>query len=164
MTAPVPRRGPAEVQGQAAGLVSRAVAAVVDALAVLALGLAALLAAGAVRFMVAGPPFTLPHLPPRLSTACAAVLAVGYLTVSWLTAGRTAGGRLMGLRVAGRSGRPLGPGRALLRAVLCVAFPWGLLWIPLGRYGRSLQDLIVASTVVHDWYPGPPGHRLTRSG
>ncbi len=143
---------------------SRAVAAVVDAGVVLALGLATLLAAGALRFMVTGPPFALPHLPPRVSSTCAAVLTVGYLAGSWLTAGRTAGGRLMGIRVAGRSGRPLGPGRALLRAVLCVAFPWGLLWIPVSRRGRSLQDLVVASTVVHDWYRGPPGRDLTRSG
>ncbi|WP_063759844.1 RDD family protein [Streptomyces sclerotialus] len=157
MTEPARQYGPATGQGQAAGLVSRTLAAVVDVLVVLAVGLAALLAAGAVRFMVAGPPFALPHLPPRTSSACGAVLAVGYLAGSWLTAGRTAGDRLMGLRVTGRSGRPLGPGRALLRAVLCVAFPWGLLWIPVSRYGRSLQDLAVASVVVHDWHRGPPG-------
>ncbi|WP_052863179.1 RDD family protein [Streptomyces niger] len=164
MTTSAPRPGPAALQGRPAGLVSRAVAAVVDAGVVLALGLATLLAAGALRFMVTGPPFALPHLPPRVSSTCAAVLTVGYLAGSWLTAGRTAGGRLMGIRVAGRSGRPLGPGRALLRAVLCVAFPWGLLWIPVSRRGRSLQDLVVASTVVHDWYRGPPGRDLTRSG
>ncbi|WP_223731942.1 RDD family protein [Streptomyces purpurogeneiscleroticus] len=168
MTGPRRQDDPVRMQGRAAGLVSRTVAALIDTFAVLGIGLAALLAAGAVRFMVAGPPFALPHLPPRISTACGAALAVGYLAGGWLTAGRTAGARLMGLRVAARSGRPLGPGRALLRAALCVAFPWGLLWIPVSRHGRSLQDLVVASVVVHDWHgrtspvPGDAARRARR--
>lgn len=164
MTPGGPRGDPYGLQGCPAGLVSRAVAAVVDAVAVLGIGLAALLTAGVVRFAAFGPPFGIPALPRHLTTACGAVLAVAYLTAAWSTAGRTAGSLVMGLRVTGRTGAPVGLGRALLRAVLCVFLPLGLLWIPFGRRRASVQDVLTATRVVHDWHRGPPGPPPPRRG
>jgi uncharacterized RDD family membrane protein YckC len=125
---------------------------------VLLLGSAALLLAGVVRYLLAGPPFRLPALPPELSTPLETLLTVGYLAVGWASTGRTPGKQLAGLRVVDRDGRPLGPARALLRAALCVLFPAGLLWVLVSRGNWSVQDLLVRSAVVYDWsYRAPPG-------
>ncbi|GGL87922.1 hypothetical protein GCM10010129_34720 [Streptomyces fumigatiscleroticus] len=133
--------------GEAAGIVSRALAALVDACVIAGAGLAVHLAAGGVRLLVAGPPFRLPDPPGWLSAVCGWLIAVLYLGGSWSVTGVTAGDRLLGLRVTARSGRLLGLPRALLRAALYVAFPVGLLWVPLSRRRASVQDLVVASVV-----------------
>ncbi|WJV50648.1 RDD family protein [Streptomyces flavofungini] len=153
--------GPQLAQGSPAGLVSRALAALVDALVVAGLGLAAELGGGAARLLVAGPPFRVPDPPAWLTAVSGSLIAVLYLTAGWALAGRTAGGQVLGLRVIARSGRRLGIGRALLRAVLCLVFPLGLLWVPLSRRSASAQDLVLASTVIHDWVPR---HARPRSG
>jgi uncharacterized RDD family membrane protein YckC len=61
-----------------------------------------------------------------------------------------------GLRVLDRSGRRLSVRRALLRAVLYVVFPAGLLWILVSRRNASVQDLVVGSIVIYDWRYRPP--------
>ncbi|MFI9230564.1 RDD family protein [Streptomyces rimosus] len=154
MTRPSPADGPARFQGRAAGLVSRTVAAVADILVVLGLAVLADLFAGTVRFLVLGPPFAPPKLSDWLTGFLGFALTVGYLAASWTVTGQTVGARLMGLRVVRRPGRPLGAGRALLRAVLCVVFPLGLFWTPLSRHDASVADLVVRSAVVYDWYGG----------
>ena len=58
---------------------------------VLLLGAAMLLLAGMVRYLLIGPPFRLPALPPELSAPLGALLAVGYLAAGWATTGRTPG-------------------------------------------------------------------------
>ncbi|MET7686684.1 RDD family protein [Streptomyces sp. NPDC005483] len=157
MTAPARPRRPPEVQGHPAGLVSRTAAAAVDALVVLALLLALQFGYAAVRCLLTGPPFTVPDPGPGLTAVVGYVSLVVYLTGSWLSSGRTAGDQLMGLRVTDGAGQRLTAGVALLRAVLCVALPWGLLWIPVSRRGASLQDAVTGSAVVHDWYGRTPG-------
>ncbi|KUF18267.1 RDD family protein [Streptomyces silvensis] len=142
--------GPPPARGEPAGLVSRAFARLVDALVVAGIGLAAELGGGAARLLVAGPPFEIPDPPGWLTAVAGSLIAVLYLTAGWGLVGRTVGDHVLGLRVSGRSGRPLGPGRALLRAVLCLMFPLGLLWVPWSRRRASAQDLVVASAVVHD--------------
>ncbi|WP_343041338.1 RDD family protein [Streptomyces typhae] len=142
--------GPPPARGGPAGLVSRAFARLVDALVVAGIGLAAELGGGAARLLVAGPPFEIPDPPGWLTAVAGSLIAVLYLTAGWGLVGRTVGDQVLGLRVTGRSGRPLGPGRALLRAVLCLMFPLGLLWVPWSRRRASAQDLVVASVVVHD--------------
>ena len=63
----------------------------------------------------------------------------------------------MGLRVVGRSGRLLALGWASIRALLCVYFPFGLLWAGIDRRHRSVQDLILRTSVIHDWLIRPVG-------
>lgn len=144
-------------QGRRAGLVSRAIAAAVDA------GVAALTLAGCYLVWVAGR-FTLDPagfvLPvptrPGLTTA-GATLEAGYLTLCWTATGRTVGAQLLGLRLLDARGRLPRPGRAALRSVLCVLFPLGLLWVLVGAGRRSIQDLLLRTVVVYDWDPRPPG-------
>ena len=57
----------------------------------------------------------------------------------------------MGLRVLGRRGRRPHLVTALVRALACTLFPVGLLWVAVSRDNRSLQDLLLRTSVVYDW-------------
>jgi uncharacterized RDD family membrane protein YckC len=115
------------------------------------LGAALLLLAGVARYLLYGPPFAIPAPGLWLSGPLGALLAVTYLAVGWATTGRTPGKQLAGLRVVDRAGHLLRPGRAVLRALLCVLFPAGLLWILVSRSNASVQDLLVRTAVLYDW-------------
>ena len=102
---------------------------------------------GGLRLLVAGLPFRMPDLSAWLTGALGWAVAVLYLDVSWASTGGTLGDWLLGLQVTGRTGRLLGIPRALLRAVLCVVLPVGLLWVPFSRRHASVQDVVMASAV-----------------
>ncbi|MET8687720.1 RDD family protein [Streptomyces sp. NPDC004732] len=159
---------PWQAQGRAAGLVSRLLAAGIDALVVTLLGVLLHLGASAAVLVVTGPPFEVLDPPSWVTATCGTAIALGYAAGSWVTTGRTAGDQVMGLRVrSARSGRLLGVVPAVLRAALCLVLPAGLLWIPLSRRCASVQDLVVRSTVVYDWTPRNPGvsaYRTSRPG
>jgi uncharacterized RDD family membrane protein YckC len=134
-----------------AGIVTRALAAVVDAAVVLVMMGIALLCVAGVRFLVSPVSFRWPSPSWPLSLAVGAALATAYLTAAWATSGRSCGAAVAGVRVRSVGGGPLGWVRAGLRASLCVAFPPGLLWCVLSRRRRSVQDLVLGSVVVYDW-------------
>jgi uncharacterized RDD family membrane protein YckC len=136
-----------EPRGDPAGVVSRCLAALVDALVVAGIGLVLQFAFGGLRLLADGPPFRMPDLSAWLTGALGWVVAVLYLAVCWASTGGTVGAWLLGLRVTGRTGRLLGVPRALVRAVLCIVLPVGLLWIPFSRRNASVQDVVMASTV-----------------
>ena len=148
--APVRAGGAADVQGRHAGVVSRVVASVVDAVLVAVLVVAGWGAVAAFRFLLNPTRFTAP------SPGAQALLSVGlgvlaaYLAVTWAVAGGSYGDRLLGLRVVGAGGSQLHWGRCVVRAVLCAVFPLGLFWVPLSRDDRSVQDLLLRTSVVHD--------------
>jgi uncharacterized RDD family membrane protein YckC len=139
------------LQGHRAGFASRVVADVVDLGVAWLLGMSALLVAGVVRYLLAGPPFRLPVLPRWLDATAGAAIAVGYLALSWAATGRSVGKQVAGLRVVDRVGRRLSVRRSFLRAVLYVLFPAGLLWVLASRRNASVQDLVVRTAVVYDW-------------
>jgi uncharacterized RDD family membrane protein YckC len=139
------------LQGHRAGFVSRVVADAVDLGVIWAIGLGALLFAGVVRYLLTGPPFRTPVLPSWLATAALLIIAVGYLASGWAATGRTLGKQVAGLRLLDHADRRLPLRRTLLRAVLCVAFPAGLLWILFSRRNASVQDLLVGTVVIYDW-------------
>ena len=62
----------------------------------------------------------------------------------------------MGLRVVNSRGRRLNPLIALARAVFCAFFPIGLFWCAVSRKRRSVQDLVLRTSVVYDWNPRAP--------
>jgi uncharacterized RDD family membrane protein YckC len=132
-------------------LVSRVAADAVDLGVVWAIGLAGLLFAGVVRYLLTGPPLRTPVLPSWLSAAVGTVIAVGYLAAGWASTGRTVGKQVAGLRVLDHTGRRLPLSRALLRAALYVVFPAGLLWVLVSRRNASVQDLLVGTAVIYDW-------------
>ena len=92
--------------------------------------------------------------PSVLVSVTTALLAlIIYMTAAWSITGRTYGDHVMGLRVVGRSGDRVWPPTALVRAALCVGFPIGLLWCGVSASRRSVQDLVVRTTVIYDWRP-----------
>ena len=147
---PIPREA-RPFQGHRAGLVTRTAAAAIDfGIVLLALGVC-YLGVSAFLFLLDPRSFTTPA--PSLAVMCGAggLLLTGYLAVSWVGSGRTYGNHVMGLRVVNRHGRRLHALVALLRAVCYVIFPLGLLWVLVSGHNRSLQDLVLRTSVIHDW-------------
>jgi uncharacterized RDD family membrane protein YckC len=91
-------------------------------------------------------------------------VAVLYLVAAWVATGRTLGAQLLGLRVVSRAGTPLRPAIALVRAILCIAIPVGLLWSAASRRNASLQDLLLGTRVVYDWEVHAPAHAAAVTG
>ena len=157
MTQQTRRSEAVALNGHRAGFASRVVAAAIDLATITLLHLAFLLFAGLVRYLVVGPPFALPTPPQWLAGVVGGAIAVVYFASFWAIDGRTVGMQVLGLRLLGPSGRPPRPAWSLLRAVLCLAFPAGLLWILISRRNASLQDLLVRGTVIYDWSYRPIG-------
>ena len=74
-----------------------------------------------------------------------------YLALLWHSIGRSYGGIVMGLRVVDARGRHIHLGLALLRAAFCVAFPLGVAWVAVSRANRSVQDVVLRTSVIYDW-------------
>jgi uncharacterized RDD family membrane protein YckC len=136
-----------------AGVVTRLLAALVDAVAVFVLAALLDLAAAGVRFLWSPADFRWPQLTTSVIVAALPVMAAGYLAVGWALAGRTYGAKLMGLRVLTAGHELPGWSRSLLRALLCVVWPVGLLWCGIDRMRRSVADLVVGTVVVYDTRP-----------
>jgi uncharacterized RDD family membrane protein YckC len=117
-------------------------------------GLVVLVAYGAWAaglFLLSPRGFRFPEPGPGVVLPTLLVVLTAYLAVGWVTTGQTYGGRLLGLRVVDRHGRRLGPGLALARSVLCVLFPILLFWVVFSRENRSVQDVLLRTSVVYDW-------------
>jgi uncharacterized RDD family membrane protein YckC len=136
-----------------AGFVSRVSADVVDAVLV-SVGTALILVTGSMlRALFAGSVFAFPR-PNGLGTAGAlSAVFVLYLTFFWTATGRTPGKQVAGLRVVTEHGEPLSGLRALARALLCVVFPVGLLWVVVSRRNRAVHDIALSTAVIYDWKP-----------
>jgi uncharacterized RDD family membrane protein YckC len=140
-----------DFQGQRAGIVTRVAASVVDFLVVI---FAICLIYGGIilaTFIIRPSSF---HWPRNLSWSVPVVyivLVTAYLAFSWAGTGRTYGGALLGVRVVNHKGATMRLPGAILRAVLCVVFPIGLLWVAISSANRSVQDLIFRTSVIYDW-------------
>ena len=138
------------LQGRRSGVVSRLLADGVDVAVVsgvLALGYVGLCVA---RFLWRSWAFTFPTPSFLLMLLLGALVSVLYLTTTWATTGRSYGKHVLGLRVVGPVGR-MRLGAALARSVLCVVFPIGILWVALSPQNRSVQDVVLRTSVVYDW-------------
>ena len=151
--APVVEPGPLgrDRQGEPAGVVTRSLANVVDAAVVVLLVVGGWLGVAAVRFLVHPAKFTFPAPGGRTLLLIGLGLLTVYFAVTWAVVGGTYGDRLLGLRVVAGSADRLHWGRSALRAVLCVVFPIGLLWVAVSKDNRSVQDLLLRTSVVYDW-------------
>ena len=140
-----------------AGVVTRLLAAAVDSAAVVLLAVLLDLAAAGARFVWSPGDFRWPELTIVAGGTALLTVAVVYLTVGWALAGRTYGAKLMGLRVLSSRHGLLGWPRSVLRAVICVVWPVGLLWCGISRSRRSVADLVLHTVVVYDAapYAGP---------
>ncbi len=102
--------------------------------------------------------------PDRIPGAAAMVLYGywlnwAYWTVGWATSGRTIGNLVMGLRVVNREGRHPRWIGAAVRAAFCTVFPFGLLWVIPSGANRSVQDVVLRTSVIYDWVISIPGFR-----
>ncbi|WP_319429211.1 RDD family protein [Mycobacterium sp. RTGN5] len=140
-----------------AGIVSRGLAAVVDILVVL-VTMGALYVGLALTTLIANPAsFRFPAPNLIFSTTVTLAVSVLYLTGCWTVSGRTVGTVLLGVRVVDRHAKPLRIAVAALRALACVLFPVGLLWVAVDRQRRSAQDIVLGSRVIYDRpSPGAP--------
>lgn len=148
----IPREARA-YQGHRAGMVTRTIAATVDAVVVLVVFAAGLLSVNAFVFVLDPRSYRVVGASQDALLLVALATAVVYLAGTWAMVGRTYGYHLMGLRVVDRRGRTPGLTRSLLRALLCVFFPLGLAWCGLVRSRKSVQDLLLGTSVVYDWMP-----------
>jgi uncharacterized RDD family membrane protein YckC len=149
-------------QGQGnAGLVTRLLAAAVDAVTVAIATAGLYLGAAGIRFFWSPLQFQWPQPSTWFSTFMLALVATLYLTIAWATTGRSYGATLLGVRVLARSQRRLGWIRALLRAAICVLLPIGLLWTAISPARRAWQDILVRTVVVYDRYRDGGEHATT---
>ncbi|MFC7446444.1 RDD family protein [Rhodococcus daqingensis] len=134
-----------------AGIVTRAIAAVIDLGVVLAMMGLTYLGLALVRLLFSPQNFRFPEPAALASATVTLTVSIVYLTGCWATTGRTVGALSMGLRVVTAKGRLVPWPRAAVRAVLCVLFAFGLLWAAVDPRRRSLQDIVLRTRVVYDW-------------
>jgi uncharacterized RDD family membrane protein YckC len=133
-----------------AGIVSRGLAALVDMLVVVVTMGAIYLGLALMTLIVNPTTFRFPEPNLIFSTTVTLAVSVLYLTGCWTVSGRTAGAVLLGVRVVDKRARSLRIAVAALRAVACVLFPVGLLWVAVDPQRRSVQDILLGSRVIYD--------------
>jgi uncharacterized RDD family membrane protein YckC len=134
------------------GLVTRAIAAAVDALLI---NLAALFVAAVVALVLSIFPVTddTKKLVAVIGGGLFAVWVVGYFVTFWSTTGQTPGDHLMHCHVVRDGGGRIGPLRATLRlagAVVGLIFLLGYLPILLNDRRRALHDWMADTVVVNE--------------
>lgn len=133
-----------------AGIVSRGLGAILDVIVVLVV-----LGCFYVGFVIARlihevQNFSLPATNPFFTATAFIVASLIYLTTCWAVSGRTVGSVVMGLRLVSRKGRPqVRLTVAFIRALICVFFAVGLLWVVVDPRRRSVADLIVRTRVMY---------------
>jgi len=132
-----------------AGIVSRGLAALIDALAVLLLSIVVYFSLALAALILDPRAFSWPRMHLVFSLGAFLVLSILYLSFWWSTSGRTIGSAVMAVRLVSRRGR-LRWVQSVARAFLCTIFPIGLLWVAVDRRRRSLQDILLRTSVVYD--------------
>lgn len=138
------------MQGERAGFFTRLIAAVIDVVIVGAIVLGIWVAAW--LFLLVFNPFAGAGLPqPGYFLVGGTVVLWAYWTWTWATSGRSPGQSLMGVRVLDRDDHRPSWGLAAVRAAFCIVFQVGLLWTLVSRRNRSVQDVVLRTSVIHDW-------------
>jgi len=137
--------------GQPAGLVTRALANIVDLIVVAALLAAVYLGVAGFLFLRRGAQFSFPIVSYPVAYAVGFAAWIAYMAIGWRTNGRSYGDQLLGLRVRTMHEGEVRWPRAVVRAILCAIAPLLLVWVALSKQQRSVQDLLVGTHVVYDW-------------
>ena len=151
-------------QGHRAGPVTRGVAAALDAAVVGVMLAAGYLTWAGVLWLLDPRGFHLPTTTTFFNLTAVLSTLTAYLALGWATSGRTYGAHVMGLRVVDHRGRRLPVLVALARAGFCAVFPIGLFWCAVSRQRRSVQDVVLRTSVVHDWSRHAPWVRGPAGG
>ena len=160
------------VSGHYAGPVSRAAAALVDGVLIMALYTLGYAGLNLLLNAFFGHSLSGDQSTP-LAVASLATWAFLYVFVSLAITGRTAGKGLTGLRVVKADGSAPSIGALFLRTIVfpisAMLFGVGFLLIIVRRDNRGLHDLIAGTAVVYDWgdrpaeMPGPLSDFLNRA-
>jgi len=161
MTEVLPARARA-FQGLRSGPVSRTIAGVID-VGVVALATAGVVLGWSLIESLGDRAFELSIPGPLGAFLLGESLLTIYLWFGWATTGRTIGKQVMGLRLVNYRGELMRPGGALLRALACVIFPLGLLWSLVSSHNRSLQDVVLRTSVIYDWNAQLPARSARRA-
>ena len=140
-----------EYQGQRAGFVTRMLSGIIDVLVVIGIVTAINLAFIFVRFLVRGVGVQVDWALTAYLFALGFVIFVLYMAISWRATGRSIGAQIMGLRVVNNDGLLLRAAPAFLRALSLAVFPIGLVWVVFSGSNRSIQDVLLGSSVIYDW-------------
>jgi uncharacterized RDD family membrane protein YckC len=138
------------ILGTRAGLVTRSTANIADLIVVALLVAGGYTAVAATRFLLGPTTFSFPAPSLTALLLLGLCLQAVYFAVTWGVVGGTYGDRLLGLRVTDDRGARLGWGRCAARAVVCTIFPIGLLWVLVSQENRSVQDVLLRTSVVYD--------------
>ena len=138
-------------QGEHAGIVSRVLANTVDFIGLVVAVVGTYVAVQAVSFLLNPTGWRATSPPFGVAIIVGAVYLFLYFTVSWATSGRTYGDHLMGLRVVNYRGERMHWAGAVVRAAFCVVFPIGLFWAVISPQDRSVQDVVLRTSVIYDW-------------
>ena len=140
-----------DVQVRYAGLVTRAVALLVDAVAINAIAAVA----GAAINLIAqafGHHGGLNITQAAISVALWVIWVVSYFVGFWTLTGQTPGDRVLGIRVLLTTGKTMSAMRSLLRvgATVLAALPLGAGFVPVlfDEQRRGLQDRIAGTVVI----------------
>jgi len=104
----------------------------------------------ATRFLLNPAGFSFPETSTRTLLLAGLCVQAVYFAVTWAVVGGTYGDRLLELRVTDDRGARLGWKRCAVRSLLCTVFPIGLLWVLLSGENRSVQDVLLRTSVVYD--------------
>lgn len=137
-------------QGNRAGIFSRVSADLIDVVAVSVLMVVSYFALLAAEFIFF-PGSTLDQPSPYVFLAVGYLVMWIYWTWSWATTGRSLGKGVMGLRVVNHDGNRVRWGVSALRSIFCLVFIPGILWTVVSNRNRSVQDVVLRTSVVHDW-------------
>ena len=146
-TLPVAARA---MQGERAGFVTRTIAAVIDVVITGAIVLG-IWVAGWLFLLVFSPSGGESLPPPGYFLLSGYVVLWAFWTWCWATSGRSPGQSLMGVRVLDRHDQRPSWGLAAVRSAFCIVFQIGIVWVLVSRRNRSVQDVVLGTSVIHDW-------------
>ncbi len=142
------------LQGHQAGIITRSVGFLMDALALVVLYDVVVRIVEILVSTITGHSWQLSNTPVA-SWALLIVLAVLYCVYPVAAGGRTLGMAIVGLRVLRPNGTPVGGREAFVRLLALplsfLTLGIGFLLILLRRDGRALHDLIGRTSVVYGW-------------
>lgn len=131
-----------------AGLVSRTIAYLTDALLVAVTFTAGTVVVGLIASVIG---IEAQDLARAVTSAYLLLLPASLVTYNllfWGLAGRTPGMALVGVRVVTTRGRPVSWPAALVRAVVLAYFPLGALWVLVDRRHQGVHDKLARTAVI----------------
>ena len=147
------------IQGERAGFISRTVAAGIDVTMIFLTVLGTVAVLWMLSFIIDPTSASAPMADGQGDRvpAIGVMILYGYAlnwfywTVCWATSGRTLGNLVMGLRVVNFRGEHMRWGGSAVRSLFCTTFPFGLLWVIVSGANRSVQDVVLRTSVIYDW-------------